>query len=154
MIKKILVLFIIIQTTNCGFVPMLKNFDTSKLEIKKIEYNGKSELIYLLKNNLNINENKSADGLIINLLISEKTEWSRKNTSGITTEELLTISIKLDIQDNNLKNLLKETLTESSRINVTNNLSTDDSTKNIIRNKLINELAQKIKFKLMVLTKR
>ena len=154
MIKKIVIHAIFILVVSCGFQPMLKDFDISNLLIKKINYTGKNELNYILQNSLNLNEKPNSEGLIINLSISESISSTTKDTAGITTEEQITISIGLNVQDHKLNNLLTDTLSELSKLQVTSNSGADDTTKNIIRQKMITNLAQKIKFKLMILIKR
>ena len=154
MIKKILIHAIFILIVSCGFQPILKDFDISYLVVKKVNYLGKNELNYVLQSNLNLDPKQSSEGLIVNLSITESVSSITKDTAGITTEEQIIISIGLNVQDHTLKNLLTDTVSESSRLQVTNNLGTDNTTKDIVRQKIIANLAQKIKFKLMILSKR
>ena len=154
MIKKILISFLFIFIVSCGFQPMLKDFDVSSLVIKQINYTGKNEFSYMLQNNLNLNQKPNLEGFIVNLATSESISSVTKDTAGITTEEQITISIGLNVQDHMQNTLLTDTVSESSRLQVTSNLGTDDTTKNIVRQKIITNLAQKIKFKLMILSKR
>ena len=154
MIKKILIHTIFILVVSCGFQPMLKDFDVSNLVIKKINYIGKNEFNYTLQNNLNLNEKPNSEGLIVNLSSSESITSTIKDAAGSTTQQILNIAIFVNVKDHNSNNLLNENFSESTRLEVTNNLSADETTKNIIRQKIITNLAQKIKFKLMILTKR
>jgi len=154
MIKKILISFLFIFIVSCGFQPMLKDFDVSSLVIKQINYTGKNEFNYMLQNNLNLNQKPNSEGFIVNLATSESISSVTKDTAGITTEEQITISVGLNVQDHMQNTLLTDTVSESSRLQVTSNLGTDDTTKNIVRQKIIINLAQKIKFKLMILSKR
>ena len=154
MIKKILISFLFIFIVSCGFQPMLKDFDASSLVIKQINYTGKNEFNYMLQSTLKLNEKSSSEGLILNLATLESISSVSKDTAGITTEEQITISIGLNVQDHMQNTLLTDTVSESSRLQVTSNLGTDDTTKNIVRQKIITNLAQKIKFKLMILSKR
>ena len=154
MIKKVLISFLFIFIVSCGFQPMLKDFDVSSLVIKQINYTGKNEFNYMLQNNLNLNQKPNSEGFIVNLATSESKNSVTKDTAGITTEEQITISVGLNVQDHMQNTLLTDTVSESSRLQVTSNLGTDDTTKNIVRQKIITNLAQKIKFKLMILSKR
>ena len=154
MIKKVLISFLFIFIVSCGFQPMLKDFDVSSLVIKQINYTGKNEFNYMLQNNLNLNQKPNSEGFVVNLATSESISSATKDTAGITTEEQITISIGLNVQDHMQNTLLTDTVSESSRLQVTSNLGTDDTTKNIVRQKIITNLAQKIKFKLMILSKR
>lgn len=146
--KKIISIIICLFFYSCGFQPMLKNYDISKLNIKKINYTGKNDLNYLLKNFLNLEEKNNNKGIVINLSIAESISSATKNTSGISTEEDLTIIITINIQNEQNNDLLTDTISETKRLSITNNMSTDEQTRNIEKNNLIRSLSQKIKFRI------
>ncbi len=146
--KKITFIIICLFFYSCGFQPMLKNYDISKLNIKKINYSGKNDLNYLLKNFLNLEEKNNNKGIVINLSIAESISSATKNTSGISTEEDLTIIITINIQNEQNNDLLTDTISETKRLSITNNMSTDEQTRNIEKNNLIRSLSQKIKFRI------
>ena len=146
--KKITFIIICLFFYSCGFQPMLKNYDISKLNIKKINYSGKNDLNYLLKNFLNLEEKNNNKGIVINLSIDESISSATKNTSGISTEEDLTIIITINIQNEQNNDLLTDTISETKRLSITNNMSTDEQTRNIEKNNLIRSLSQKIKFRI------
>lgn len=146
--KKITFIIICLFFYSCGFQPMLKNYDISKLNIKKINYTGKNDLNYLLKNFLNLEEKNNNKGIVINLSIAESISSATKNTSGISTEEDLTIIITINIQNEQNNDLLTDTISETKRLSITNNMSTDEQTRNIEKNNLIRSLSQKIKFRI------
>ena len=151
MIKKTLSYIILILLLGCGFKPLYKEYDVSNLTFKQINYSGNNELVYLLKNNLNLKEQKNYNGHTINLIIRENFSSADKNTQGITTNENLTISIILNVKDGTSENLIYETFEESARLFISNNLSEYDTKKQLIKNELSKILAQKIKFRLMIL---
>jgi hypothetical protein len=146
--KKLTFIIICLFFYSCGFQPMLKNYDISKLNIKKINYSGKNDLNYLLKNFLNLEEKNNNKGIVINLSIAEATSAATKNTSGISTEEDLTIMITINIKNDQNNDLLTDTISETKRLSITNNMSTDEQTRNIEKNNLIRSLSQKIKFRI------
>ena len=146
--KKITFIIICLFFYSCGFQPMLKNYDISKLNIKKINYSGKNDLNYLLKNFLNLEEKSNNKGIIVNLSIAETVSAATKNTSGISTEEDLTIMITINIKNEQNNDLLTDTISETKRLSITNNMSTDEQTRNIEKNNLIRSLSQKIKFRI------
>lgn len=152
--KKILLSIILIALAGCGFTPMLKDFDLSKLNVQKINYSGKNDLSYLIKTYLNIQETKNSQGMTVNILVTESTSSATKNSAGITTEEDLTINIGLNVLDSKDKIILSDNFTSSRRLTVTNNLSSDEETRRIERRNLIQNLAQKIKFKLQLIAKQ
>ena len=151
--KKLIIIFTFIFLNSCGFKPILKEENLSKLNIKKINFSGQTELIYLLKNYLNFKTNNGQKGIIINLIINEDISSASKNSSGGTTEELISISIKLDISDNENKNLLSENLISRKRLSINNNLSSYNNIKNMEKNNLILNLSQQIKLKLQTFSR-
>ena len=154
MIKKIVICCIFVLLSACGFTPMLKDFDSSNLNIQKVNYTGKNNLIYLAKNYLNLEEKKETKGLIVNLVISESSTSTAQNTSGIVTEEQITLSITINVLNNKNVNLLTDNVSASRKLPISNNLSSDQETRRIERNNLMQNLTQKIKFKLQLISKQ
>lgn len=152
--KKIFIFTFLILLAGCGFTPMLKNYDLSKLNVQKVNYSGKNDLSYLIKTYLNIQETKSSQGMTVNISVSESISSATKNSAGITTEEDLTINIGLNVLDGKDKIITSDNFTSSRRLTVTNNLSSDEETRRIERRNLIQNLAQKIKFKLQLIAKQ
>ena len=153
MIKKILIYAIFILIVSCGFQPMLKEMDNTNIKIKKIDFIGENEINYQIKNTLGLVEEPNSNGLLITLSTKENTTVVNKNNSGVTTEEKLTISVNLTITDNDKNNLLTEQISESARFQLSSNSVDDESEKNNILGNLINIVSQKIKFKLLILSK-
>ena len=151
--KKIFLFLTLVLLAGCGFTPMLKDFDVSRLNIQAIKYSGNNELIYLIKTYLNINENNN-QGLILQISISETSSSSMKNSSGVTTEENFMVNANINVSNNKQENLLSDTVSASKRVAISNNLNADEETKKIQRNNLTRDLAQKIKFKLMMIAKQ
>lgn len=152
--KKIFIFTILILLAGCGFTPMLKNYDLSKLNVQKVNYSGKNNLSYLIKTYLNIQETKSSQGMTVNISVSESISSATKNSAGIKTEEDLTINVRLNVLDGKDKIITSDNFTSSRRLTVTNNLSSDEETRRIERKNLIQDLAQKIKFKLQLIAKQ
>jgi outer membrane lipopolysaccharide assembly protein LptE/RlpB len=152
--KKIILTIVFTLLIGCGFSPILKNFDLSSLNIQKINYSGKSELTYLIKTYINLEKEKNPKGLIVDITTSESTSVFARNTSGITTEEDLTITINLKIKDSQGNILYNDEFYDSKRVAVTNILRSDQETKKIEKNNLLRNLAQKIKFRLMLISKQ
>ena len=152
--KKIFLSLVLVFLTGCGFTPMLKDFDVSKLNVQKITYSGKNDLTYLLKSSLNINETSSPRGMIVDISITEAISAETKNSSGVTTEENLLITIAIKIVDSKGNALLSDSDSSNRRLSVTNNLSSDEETRRIERNNLMHNLSQKIKFRLQMVSKQ
>ncbi len=152
--KKIFLFFTLVLLAGCGFTPMLKDFDMPKINIQKINYTGKSDLSYLVKSYLNIQETNSPKGLILNISISENISSAAKNSSGVTTEEDLSIVIGVNMSDAKGSNLLTDSNSAARRLSVSNNLSSDEETRRIERKNLIRTLTQKIKLRLQLIAKQ
>ena len=150
MIKKIFIIILGLSFYSCGFKPVLKSFNISALNIEEIKYSGPNEMTYMLKNLLNLNEKAGSKGVFVNLSITEETLSVTKNSSGITTEQDLIITININISDNKKNNLLKDYISERRRLIVSNNMASDEEIKKIEKNNIIRSLAQKTKFKIQL----
>ena len=150
MIKKIFIIILGLSFYSCGFKPVLKSFNISALNIEEIKYSGPNEMTYMLKNLLNLNEKAGSKGVFVNLSITEETLSVTKNSSGITTEQDLIITININISDNKKNNLLKDYISERRRLIVSNNMASDEDIKKIEKNNIIRSLAQKTKFKIQL----
>jgi hypothetical protein len=154
MIKKIVICCIFALLSACGFTPMLKDFDSSNLNIQEVNYTGNNNLIYLAKNYLNLKEKKATKGLVVNFAISESSTSTAQNTSGIITEEQITLNIAINVLSNKKVNLLTDNVSASRKLPISNNLSSDQEIRRIERNNLMQNLTQKIKFKLQLISKQ
>ena len=154
MIKKIVICSIFALVSACGFTPMLKDFDSSNLNIQKVNYTGNNNLIYLAKNYLNLEETKNREGLIVNFAISESSTSIAQNTSGIVTEEEITLNISINVLNDKNTNLLTDNVSASRKLPISNNLSSDQETRRIEKDNLMQNLTQKIKFKLQLISKQ
>lgn len=152
--KKIKFFIIYLFLQSCGFQPLLKNYDISNINFKKINYSGENSIVYLLKNNLSISENPNNNGLTTDIAISENITDINKNTSGIVTEQELGLNVIIKVFNKNNQNILNESILSTRRISITNNPSSDDEVKKQEKNNIIRELAQKIKFKLYLVSNK
>ena len=154
MIKKIGICCIFVLLSACGFTPMLKDFDSSNLNIQEVNYTGNNNLIYLAKNYLNLQEKKGTKGLVVNFAISESSISTAQNTSGTITEEQITLNMTINVLSNKKVNLLTDSVSASRKLPISNNLSSDQETRRIERDNLMQDLTQKIKFKLQLISKQ
>jgi hypothetical protein len=154
MIKKVIICSILVVLSSCGFTPMLKDFDSSNLNIQKVNYAGNNNLIYLAKNYLNLEEKKGTKGLVVNFEISESSTTTAQNTSGIVTEEQITLNIILNVLNDKNVNLLTDSVSAYRKLPISNNLSSDQETRRIEKNSLMKNLTQKIKFKLLLISRQ
>jgi len=146
--KKISFIIICLFFYSCGFKPVFKDNNNTRHSYKKINYYGNNSLVYLLKNNININEKKDSDGLIANLTISQTLSTTNKNIYGIPTQEDLVINLQVNIQDKNEKSIYSDNFSIKKNLTITSNLATDEEIRNTERNNLIKFISDKIKYKL------
>jgi len=147
MFKQLYILITLLFLTSCGFSPMLKNVDLNDIKINKIDYLGPNGLTYYLKSNINIPIYKrpgNAYSLKIN--IEESVNSVTKNSSGITTEEEIIITISFQVFNSKKIQIGSETVSDSKVVSITNNVSTDDEIKRIERKNIITNLSQQILF--------
>jgi len=152
--KKIAFFIIYLFLQSCGFQPLLKDYDISNINFKKINYTGENSIVYLLKNNLNISENLDNNDLTSDIFISESITDINKNASGIVTEQELKLNVTIKVFNKNNQNILNENILGTRRISITNNPSSDDEVKKQEKNNIIRELAQKIKFKFYLISSK
>lgn len=146
--KKISFIIICLFFYSCGFQPLLKDYNNTRLSYKKINYYGKNDLVYLLKNNLNIDEKEDSDGLIANLTISQTLSTTNKNIYGIPTQEDLFINLQVNILDKNEKSIYSDNFSIKKNLTITSNLATDQEIRNTEKNHLIKSISENIKYKL------
>lgn len=147
MFKQLYIFITLLFLTSCGFSPMLKNVDLNDIKINKIDYLGPNGLTYYLKSNINIPLYKGpGDAYSLKINIKESANSVTKNSSGITTEEEIIITISFQIFNSKKIQIGSETVSDSRVVSITNNVSTDDEIKRIERENIITNLSQQILF--------
>jgi len=155
MTKQIITYCFFIFILGCGFKPVYNDINNRSIIIKQINYTGSNELNYLIQGNLNLKTEPKSKGLILNITTSENQIAVTKNTRGINTEKLFSITIKINIKDySNTKNLLTDTFVLTERYTLTDNLDNDNLTRDIIKEKLIQNSINKIRYQLFLTSKQ
>ena len=100
--KNIIILFLIVLLSNCGFTPIYIKNNNTNFSIEKIDFTGDRELNNFLKSNLNQYKNKKVDNKIYIEAVSiyEKNILS-KNSSGESTKYQLEAEIVFKIKPSN-----------------------------------------------------
>lgn len=100
--KNIIILFLIVLLSNCGFTPIYIKNNNTNFSIEKIDFTGDRELNNFLKSNLNQYKNKKVDNKIYIEAVSiyEKNILS-KNSSGEVTKYQLEAEIIFKIKPSN-----------------------------------------------------
>jgi uncharacterized protein YpmS len=100
--KNIIILFLIVLLSNCGFTPIYIKNNNTNFSIEKMDFTGDRELNNFLKSNLNQYKNKKVDNKIYIEAVSiyEKNILS-KNSSGEVTKYQLDVEIVFKIKPSN-----------------------------------------------------
>jgi outer membrane lipopolysaccharide assembly protein LptE/RlpB len=100
--KNIIILFLIVLLSNCGFTPIYIKNNNTNFSIEKMDFTGDRELNNFLKSNLNQYKNKKVDNKIYIEAVSiyEKNILS-KNRSGEVTKYQLEAKIVFKIKPSN-----------------------------------------------------
>ena len=147
--KRLKKLFIILSLSlaGCGFSPMLKNVDMGNINITNIQYSGNDEMIYLLKNNINLEKSKRLkEGYTIKINIIKNVSSATKNTSGVTTQEQITVIVNLSILNSKGIEINYDQIEDSRVIDVTNVITTDSETSRTAIDNLIANISRKLIF--------
>ena len=100
--KNIIILFLIVLLSNCGFTPIYIKNNNTNFSIEKMDFTGDRELNNFLKSNLNQYKNKKVNNKIYIEAVSiyEKNILS-KNSSGEVTKYQLDAEIVFKIKPSN-----------------------------------------------------
>ena len=100
--KNIIILFLIVLLSNCGFTPIYIKNNNTNFSIEKMDFTGDRELNNFLKSNLNQYKNIKVDNKIYIEAVSiyEKNILS-KNSSGEVTKYQLDAEIVFKIKPSN-----------------------------------------------------
>jgi len=146
-LKKLFIILSLIGLAGCGFSPMLKNVDMDNINITNIQYSGNDEMIYLLKNNINLEKSKRLkEGYTIKINIIKNVSSATKNTSGVTTQEQITVIVNLSILNSKGIEINYDQIEDSRVIDVTNVITTDSETSRTAIDNLITNISRKLIF--------
>ena len=100
--KNIIILFLIVLLSNCGFTPIYVKNNNTNFSIEKIDFTGDRELNNFLKSNLNQYKNKKVDNKIyIEAISIYEKNILIKNSSGEATKYQLEAEIVFKIKPSN-----------------------------------------------------
>lgn len=146
-LKKLFIILSLIGLVGCGFSPMLKNIDMDNINITNIQYSGNDEMIYLLKSNINLTKSKRLKkGYTVKINIIKNISSATKNTSGVITQEQITVIVNLSILNSKGIEINYDQIEDSRVIDVTNVITTDSETSRTAINNLIANISRKLIF--------
>jgi len=144
--KNIIILFLIVFLSNCGFTPIYIKNNNTNFSIEKIDFTGDRELNNFLKSNLNQYKNKKVDNKIYIEAVSiyEKNILS-KNRSGEVTKYQLEAKIVFKIKPSNKE--IK--ITEKKVMNSMSDKFEEDRYERLIKQSFASSISNKLSSKLI-----
>jgi len=145
--KLILILITSIFLTNCGFSPIYTG-NTKQVIISKSEIVGDKDLAFNLEQSLNFKkDDKNLNAYIFKAQIYDTTESSLIDSRGISTEEIIKLTVSYQFQDKNGVIIYQDAISKDKRVSVTDNLSNNIIVKNNEKRLLLDSIIQTILFK-------
>ena len=145
--KFFLTIIISITLAHCGFSPIYTG-NSKIVVISKSEIVGDKDLAFNLEQKLNFKkEEKNLNAYIFKAQIYDTTENSLVDSRGISTEEILKLTVSYQFQDKNGVVIYQDAITKDKRVSVTDNLSNNIIIKNNEKRILLDSIIQNILFK-------
>jgi len=141
------VLIISVILTHCGFSPIYTG-NTKQVVISKSEIVGDKDLAFNLEQKLNFKKDeKNLNAYVFKAQIYDTTESSLVDSRGISSEEIIKLTVSYQFQDKNGIVIYQDAITKDKRVSVTDNLSNNILIKNNEKRLLLESIIQNILFK-------
>jgi outer membrane lipopolysaccharide assembly protein LptE/RlpB len=145
--KFFLTIIISVSLTSCGFSPIYTT-SSKQVIISKSEIVGDKDLAFNLEQKLNFKKDeKNLNAYIFKAQIYDTAESSLVDSRGISTEEILKLTVSYQFQDKNGVVIFQDAITKDKRVSVTDNLSNNILVKNNEKRVLLDSIIQNILFK-------
>jgi outer membrane lipopolysaccharide assembly protein LptE/RlpB len=145
--KFFLAIIISVTLAQCGFSPIYTG-NSKQVIISKSEIAGDKDLAFNLEQKLNFKkEEKNLNAYIFKAQIYDTIESSLVDSRGISTEEILKLTVSYQFQDKNGVIIYQDAITKDKRVSVTDNLSNNTLVKNNEKRLLLDSIIQNILFK-------
>ena len=145
--KFFLILTISIALAHCGFSPIYTG-NSKQIIISKSEILGDKDLAFNLEQKLNFKKDeKNLSAYIFKAQIYDTAESSLVDSRGISTEEIIKLTVSYQFQDKNSVIIYQDAITKEKRVSVTDNLSNNILIKNNEKKILLDSIIQNILFK-------
>jgi hypothetical protein len=116
--------------------------------ISKSEIVGDKDLAFNLEQKLNFKKDeKNLNAYIFKAQIYDTVESSLVDSRGISTEEIIKLTVSYQFQDKNGVVIYQDAITKDKRVSVTDNLSNNIIVKNNEKRLLLDSIIQNILFK-------
>jgi len=145
--KFFLTVIISVTLSHCGFSPIYTG-NSKQVIISKSEIVGDKDLAFNLEQKLNFKKDeKNINAYIFKAQIYETVEGSLIDSRGISTEEIIKLTVSYQFQDKNGIIVYQDAITKDKRVSVTDNLSNNILLKNNEKKILLDSIIQNILFK-------
>ena len=145
--KLFLAIIISVTLSHCGFSPIYTG-NSKQVIISKSEIVGDKDLAFNLEQKLNFKKDeKNLNAYIFKAQIYDTAESSLVDSRGISTEEIIKLTVSYQFQDKNGVVIYQDAITKDKRVSVTDNLSNNIIIKNNEKRLLLDSIIQNILFK-------
>jgi outer membrane lipopolysaccharide assembly protein LptE/RlpB len=145
--KFFLTIVISVSLAACGFSPIYTG-NSKQVIISKSEIVGDKDLAFNLEQKLNFKKDeKNLNAYIFKAQIYDTTEGSIVDSRGISTEEIIKLTVSYQFQDKNGVIIYQDAISKDKRVSVTDNLSSNILVKNNEKRVLLDSIIQNILFK-------
>jgi 3-deoxy-D-manno-octulosonic acid (KDO) 8-phosphate synthase len=145
--KFFLAIIISVTLAHCGFSPIYIG-NSKQVIISKSEIIGDKDLAFNLEQKLNFaKDEKNLNAYIFKAQIYDTAESSLVDSRGISTEEIVKLTVSYQFQDKNGVIIYQDAITKDKRVSVTDNLSNNILVKNNEKKLLLDSIIQNILFK-------
>ena len=145
--KFFLTVIISVTLAQCGFSPIYTG-NSKPVIISKSEIAGDKDLAFNLEQKLNFKKDeKNLNAYIFKAQIYDTAESSLVDSRGISTEEIVKLTVSYQFQDKNGVVIYQDAITKDKRVSVTDNLSNNIIVKNNEKRLLLESIIQNILFK-------
>ena len=145
--KFFLAIIMSITLAHCGFSPIYTG-NSKQVIISKSEIVGDKDLAFNLEQKLNFTKDeKNLNAYIFKAQIYDTAESSLVDSRGISTEEIVKLTVSYQFQDKNGVIVYQDAITKDKRVSVTDNLSNNILVKNSEKKLLLDSIIQNILFK-------
>jgi hypothetical protein len=145
--KFFLAIFISMILSHCGFSPIYSG-SSKPVIISKSEIVGDKDLAFNLEQKLNFKKDeKNINAYVFKAQIYDIVESSLIDSRGISTEEIIKLTVSYQFQDKNGVVIYQDAITKDKRVSITDNLSNNILIKNNEKRILLDSIIQNILFK-------
>jgi 3-deoxy-D-manno-octulosonic acid (KDO) 8-phosphate synthase len=145
--KFFLAIIISVTLAHCGFSPIYIG-NSKQVIISKSEIVGDKDLVFNLEQKLNFaKDEKNLNAYIFKAQIYDTAESSLVDSRGISTEEIIKLTVSYQFQDKSGVIIYQDAITKDKRVSVTDNLSNNILVKNNEKKLLLDSIIQNILFK-------